>query len=87
MPKKVLIIPFPSWQWVAERARSVPQLGVTRWTFRSVATGLYLGIDGAPRSAGRVVATRIETEWDVRPDREDPSVLRYAPRSTQHEVA
>ena len=50
---------------------------MTRWVFRSVATGLYLGVDGAPRAAARVIATRDETEWDVRPDREDPSVLRY----------
>ena len=65
-------------QWVAERARSAPQDGATRWTFRNVATGLYLGIDGAPRSAARVAATRTETEWDVRPDREDPAVFRLA---------
>lgn len=63
-------------QWVAERSKSSPQTNSTRWTFRNVATGLYLGIDGAPKSAGRVVATRTETEWDVRPDREDPSALR-----------
>ncbi|TBU27429.1 hypothetical protein BD309DRAFT_954872 [Dichomitus squalens] len=63
-------------KWVAERARSVPETGATRWTFRNVATGLYLGIDGAPRSAARVAATRTETEWDVRPDREDPAALR-----------
>ncbi|KAM5531423.1 hypothetical protein V8D89_000911 [Ganoderma adspersum] len=63
-------------KWVAERPKSSPQTNATRWTFRNVATGLYLGIDGAPKSAGRVVATRTETEWDVRPDREDPSALR-----------
>ncbi|KAI0710825.1 hypothetical protein C8Q76DRAFT_623968 [Earliella scabrosa] len=60
-------------KWVAERARTP---SMTRWVFRSVATGLYLGVDGAPRAAARVIATRDETEWDVRPDREDPSVLR-----------
>ncbi|KAI0697221.1 hypothetical protein C8T65DRAFT_27556 [Cerioporus squamosus] len=63
-------------KWVAERARSGPQPGATRWVFRNVATGLYLGIEGAPKPAAYVVATRTETEWDVRPDREDPSVLR-----------
>nr|VWP01380.1 Transcriptional repressor rco-1 [Ganoderma boninense] len=63
-------------KWVAERPKSSPQAGATRWTFRNVATGLYLGVDGAPKSAGRIVATRTETEWDVRPDREDPSALR-----------
>ena len=62
-------------QWVAERARS--NAGATRWVLRSVATGLYLGVEEPPRSAGRVIATQEETEWDVRPDREDPSTLRW----------
>ena len=70
---------FLTWKWVAERARSTPQTpGTTRWTFRSVATGLYLGVEGAPRTAARIMATRDETEWDVRADREDPTALRYA---------
>ncbi|KAI0755649.1 hypothetical protein C8Q74DRAFT_1210521 [Fomes fomentarius] len=60
-------------KWVAERARTP---SATRWVFRSVATGLYLGVEGAPQAAAHVIATREETEWDVRPDREDPSVLR-----------
>ncbi|KAI0738142.1 hypothetical protein C8Q80DRAFT_260659 [Daedaleopsis nitida] len=61
-------------KWVAERART--SSSPTRWAFRSVATGLYLAVDGIPRAAARVIATRDETEWDVRPDQKDPSVLR-----------
>ena len=63
---------------MAERARTASHApGTTRWTFRSVATGLYLGIEGAARASALIMATRDETEWDVHPDREDPSTLRF----------
>ncbi|KAI0331521.1 hypothetical protein GY45DRAFT_1322075 [Cubamyces sp. BRFM 1775] len=60
-------------KWVAEEAGSGG-----RWTFRNVATGLYLGVDGAPRPNALVIATRTETAWDIQPGREPSSVMLIA---------
>ncbi|KAH9850960.1 hypothetical protein C2E23DRAFT_733925 [Lenzites betulinus] len=57
-------------KWVAERTGN-------GWTLRSVATGLFLSVDGAARPNASVVATREETTWDVQPARE-PSAIRLA---------
>lgn len=59
-------------QWVAELAESG-----SGWTFRSVATGLFLSVEGTPRPNASVVATREVTTWDLYPAR-DPSTVRYA---------
>ncbi|KAI8977833.1 hypothetical protein BD414DRAFT_157075 [Trametes punicea] len=56
-------------KWVAERVGSG-----RGWTFRNVATGLFLGADGTPRPNAPVIATREETTWDLQPARE-PSAL------------
>ncbi|OJT11889.1 hypothetical protein TRAPUB_11535 [Trametes pubescens] len=58
-------------KWVAERAES----GSGGWTFRSVATGLFLSVEGTPRPNASVVATREVTTWDLHPAR-DPSTVR-----------
>ncbi|KAH9914389.1 uncharacterized protein BXZ73DRAFT_55027 [Epithele typhae] len=64
-------------KWVAEgpRQNAGP---TTRWSFRNVATGLFLGLDGAGRQGTSIVATRDETEWDARAEAGNPSALRLA---------
>ncbi|KAI0643333.1 hypothetical protein C8Q79DRAFT_915492 [Trametes meyenii] len=57
-------------KWVAERVESGDG-----WTFRSVATGFFLGVDGAARPGASVIATREETAWDLSVSRE-PSTFR-----------
>ncbi|EIW52697.1 uncharacterized protein TRAVEDRAFT_31827 [Trametes versicolor FP-101664 SS1] len=57
-------------KWVAERAETG-----SGWTFRSVATGLFLSVEGTPRPNASVVATREVTTWDLYPAR-DPSTVR-----------
>ncbi|KAI9068952.1 carbohydrate-binding module family 13 protein [Trametes sanguinea] len=57
-------------KWVAELAESGGG-----WTFRNVATGLFLGIDGAPRPNAPVIATRQETTWDLQPGQEPSSLV------------
>ncbi|KAI0354415.1 hypothetical protein OH77DRAFT_1425993 [Trametes cingulata] len=57
-------------KWVAERAQSG-----SGWTLRSVATGLYLGVEGTARPGAPIAATREETLWDLQPASE-PSAVR-----------
>ncbi|KAI0631470.1 hypothetical protein C8Q77DRAFT_1061386 [Trametes polyzona] len=59
-------------KWVAEPAGSG-----NGWTLRSVATGLFLSVEGVPRPNASVVATREETTWELHPGRE-PSAVRLA---------
>ncbi|KAH9914388.1 uncharacterized protein BXZ73DRAFT_54983 [Epithele typhae] len=63
-------------KWVAEWPRQPNAGSTTRWSFRSVATGLFLGLDGAGRRGTSIVATRDETEWDTRAEVGNPSALR-----------
>ncbi|KAF7986846.1 hypothetical protein HWV62_12560 [Athelia sp. TMB] len=49
------------------------------WTLQSVGTGLYLGIDGAPRDGAPVIATQgPTTHWEIDNDGEDSNTWRCA---------
>ncbi|KAI0821757.1 hypothetical protein BC628DRAFT_1412724 [Trametes gibbosa] len=61
-------------KWVAERTGN-------GWTLRSVATGLFLSVDGTARPNASIIATREETTWDVQPARE-PSAVRLVVSGT-----
>ncbi|KAJ3998881.1 carbohydrate-binding module family 13 protein [Lentinula boryana] len=50
------------------------------WTFRSVASGQYLGIDGPVENGTPLVSVDEPFRWDIYPDDEDSSVFRvYVP--------
>ncbi|KAK2460485.1 hypothetical protein APHAL10511_007491 [Amanita phalloides] len=46
------------------------------YTLRNVLFGKYLALTQEPHDNLQAVATEFEYEWDIRPDGEDPSVLR-----------
>jgi hypothetical protein len=47
------------------------------WTFRSRATGLYIGLDGSPADGTRLVAVTTPVGWDIWHDEVNPSTYRY----------
>ncbi|KAJ3751171.1 carbohydrate-binding module family 13 protein [Lentinula detonsa] len=50
------------------------------WTFRSVASGQYLGVDGPIENGTPLVSVNEPFRWDIYPDDEDSSVFRvYVP--------
>ncbi|RDB22017.1 hypothetical protein Hypma_010816 [Hypsizygus marmoreus] len=46
------------------------------WTFRSVATGLYLSIDGSPADGTRLVAVTTPFGWHIWHDEVNPQTYR-----------
>ncbi|KAF9073993.1 ricin B lectin domain-containing protein [Rhodocollybia butyracea] len=50
-----------------------------QWTFRNVATGQYLGIDGPIQDGTPVVSCNDPVEWNIYPDERDSSVLQVCP--------
>ncbi|KAF7986859.1 hypothetical protein HWV62_12586 [Athelia sp. TMB] len=54
------------------------------WTLQSVGTGLYLGIDGAPRDGAPVIATQEPTtHWEIDNDGEDSNTWRFYVQGTE----
>ncbi|KAF8063234.1 ricin B-like lectin [Lyophyllum atratum] len=53
------------------------------WTFRSVSSGLYLGIDGSNTNGTRLVAVTTPVGWHIWHDEVDPSTYRiFVPNTT-----
>ncbi|KDQ49766.1 carbohydrate-binding module family 13 protein [Jaapia argillacea MUCL 33604] len=46
------------------------------WTFRSVSSGLYIGIDGTPGDGTPLIVTTTPTEWDIWHDEIDSTKYR-----------
>ncbi|KDQ49765.1 carbohydrate-binding module family 13 protein [Jaapia argillacea MUCL 33604] len=59
----------PNQKWFVERLNS-------GWTFRSLGSGSYIGIQGPPQDGTPLVATQEPTEWDIWPDEQDNSKYR-----------
>ncbi|KAJ3723931.1 ricin B-like lectin [Lentinula raphanica] len=52
------------------------------WTFQSVESGQFLGIEGPPENGTPLVAVNEPFKWDIYPDDEDPSHFRmYVPNA------
>ncbi len=56
-------------QWELEDANG-------KYHLKNVATGLYVGFDGEPNNGTPIVASSRPFEWEVRPDDNNPEVLR-----------
>jgi len=53
------------------------------WTFRSRASGLYIGLNGSPSDGSRLVAVTAPVGWHIWHDQVNPSAYRiYAPLTT-----
>ncbi|KAF7416392.1 hypothetical protein PC9H_002658 [Pleurotus ostreatus] len=56
------------------------------WTFKNVATGQYLGIEGEPGENTPVVVVDHPFEWDVKEDRQDNSSWRFWVPGTKYNM-
>ncbi|KAF9002108.1 ricin B-like lectin [Cyathus striatus] len=53
------------------------------WTFRSIYTGLFLGVDGNPADGTRLVGQTTPTTWHIWHDTIDPTKYRvFAPNTS-----
>ncbi|KAI0251680.1 ricin B lectin domain-containing protein [Lactifluus subvellereus] len=54
-----------------------------QWSLKSVETGQYLGFEGKPNDATRIVAVDQRQLWDIYPEDEDPASFRLWVRGTR----
>ncbi|CAA7264510.1 unnamed protein product [Cyclocybe aegerita] len=55
------------------------------WTFRSVATGTYLSIDGSASDGTRIVASTTPFDWHIWRDEQDENTFRiFVPNTHQN---